>query len=357
MWIITKRELRNYFKNPILWIGLVIVIFGVSQQLFPYLKLHYFQPGTELPDLPVEEQFDAEVMSGYIPSTKERQMSDAYKKLKQTLTESMGYSEEEAEGIVSEAESRNFSALELDSYLEEQYSYLGGRWLVEESALHKGTVEEINAHIEKKMSEHPYSYYLSRKFADFGGLFMGFFATILLAFLFVRDTKGDTYELLHTKPVSSRAYILGKVMGGFLAMLAVLGLLNLIFGIACGVVGSRNGFPVNYLDFPVASILYIVPNLLMITCIYTMISMLFKSPYPAVPLMFVYQVYSNMGSRGADGIYGYYGRPLAIMVRFPGRFLDTAPPPFALWNQLFLLAASALIICLAVQIWKRRRVY
>mgnify|MGYP006889194303 CR=1 FL=1 len=48
-----------------------------------------------------------------------------------------------------------------------------------------------------------------------------------------------------------------------------------------------------------------------------------------------------MGSIGPDGTYGYYGRPLAIMVRFPGLFLDTAPPPLALMNQTTLLFVSA----------------
>ena len=68
-------------------------------------------------------------------------------------------------------------------------------------------------------------------------------------------------------------------------------------------------------------------------------------------------VYSNMGSIGPDGQYGYYGKPLAIVVRFPGKFFDTAPPPMVFWNQLFLLAAAAAVTMLAVQVWKRRRVY
>ena len=67
-------------------------------------------------------------------------------------------------------------------------------------------------------------------------------------------------------------------------------------------------------DFLVASCFYILPNMLMIVSVYSLISLLFKSPLPAVPFLFLYIVYS-MGSRNAEGIYGYYGRPLAIMVR------------------------------------------
>ena len=357
MGAIIKREVWNYFKKPIVWIGFVVMVMLVSQLLFPYLTLHYFQPGTKLPELSVEELADADVMQGYIPATKEQQMANVYKKLKQVLIEEMEYSHQEAENIITELAEKELSAKELDQYLEEHYSYLNGYWLVEESAFYRGTVEEINTHIKQKMEEHPYSYYFSRKFADFGGLFMGFFAVIMLAFLFIRDTKNDIYELLHTKPISAVSYVLGKIIGGFLVMFIILVILNIIFGVVCELIGRKNGFPVRVWDMPVASFLYIIPNLIMITCIYAVISLLFKNPYPAVPLLFLYIIYSNMGSRGPDGIYGYYGRPLAIMVRFPGRFLDTTPPPFVLWNQVFLIIASIIIICFSVWLWKRRRVY
>lgn len=74
-------------------------------------------------------------------------------------------------------------------------------------------------------------------------------------------------------------------------------------------------------------------------------------------LMIICIIYSNMGSRGADGHYGYYGRLLAIMVRFPGKFLETGALPMAMINQIFLLTASAVLIFLAAVIWKRRRIF
>ena len=110
-------------------------------------------------------------------------------------------------------------------------------------------------------------------------------------------------------------------------------------------------------DFLLATCLYILPNMLMIVSVYSLISLLFKSPLPAVPLLLLYMVYSNMGGRNADGVYGYHGRPLAIMVRFPGTLFDTTPPPMALLNQSFLILAAMCIFFISVQIWKRRRVY
>ena len=35
---------------------------------------------------------------------------------------------------------------------------------------------------------------------------MAFFATVLLSFLFIQDTRKSTYELLHTKPVTAVSY-------------------------------------------------------------------------------------------------------------------------------------------------------
>lgn len=192
---------------------------------------------------------------------------------------------------------------------------------------------------------------------DFAGLFMGFFATVLLSVLFMQDTRRNTYELLHTKPVSAGKYLSGKVGGGFVVCLIILAVLNLIFYGLCLVSAGDSGFTVRLSDFLLATCLYILPNMLMIVSIYSLVSLLFKSPLPAVPLLLLYIVYSNMGSRNAEDIYGYNGRPLAIMVRFPGGFFDTAPPPMALLNQSFLILAAVCIIFLAVQIWKRRRVY
>lgn len=239
----------------------------------------------------------------------------------------------------------------------EGYGYYDAHYEYENTAYYKGTREEINAYIAKKLENRTFSYYFSRKFADFTGLFMGFFATVLLSFLFMQDTRRNTYELLHTKPVSAGKYLSGKAGGGFAVCLIILAVLNLIFFGLCLASAGNRGFEVRLTDFLLADCFYILPNMLMIVSVYSLISLLFKSPLPAVPLLLLYIVYSNMGSRNAEGIYGYYGRPLAIMVRFPGGFFDTAPPPMVLMNQSFLILAAACILFLSMQIWKRRRVY
>ena len=43
MMAIMKREIRNYLKRPLFWLGVVIVVLGVYVHLDPYLKIHYIR--------------------------------------------------------------------------------------------------------------------------------------------------------------------------------------------------------------------------------------------------------------------------------------------------------------------------
>lgn len=357
---IVKRELKNYLKNPVYWVGLAFMIVVLYQILNPYLNIHYFQSDQEIEELKPESAADADISDGYVLSSEEERMDLACGLIEKDLVKTLGISEQEAACITAEMRQKKLSAAEMEEELAEKHGFHGKygiKYYFEISEYHKADAKEANRCIEEKLKAHTFSFYFSRKFADFCGLFMGFFAAVLLAFLFIRDTRRDTYELLHTKPLSAAGYVCGKAGGGFLAMLAVWGILVIIFGAMCEFCGRRAGFPVSMWDFLRTASIYILPNMLMVTSIYAGAALIFKNPLPAVPLMFLYIIYSNMGSRGPGGEYGYFGRPLAIIVRFPGKFFDTAPPPMALLNQTVLIFAALLLISLTAVIWKRRRVY
>lgn len=351
---ILKREVRNYMKKPLFWVGIAVVAFMVFQNVSPYMNIHYLTEGEEIVNDYPEIFREGDVFEGYVPMDGESRREAWEEHVQETLVAEFQMKQEEAQAVINEMEGMDI--MEACGYLEE-YGYYGAYNAYVDTAYHKGTEEEINSYIAEKLENRPFSYYFSRKFADFAGLFMGFFATVLFSVLFMQDTRKNTYELLHTKPVSAGNYLLGKVAGGFTVCLIILAILNLVFFSLCSILTKTSGFEVKLKDFLLATCLYILPNMLMIVSVYSLISLLFKSPLPAVPLLLLYMVYSNMGSRDAKGVYGYYGRPLAIMVRFPGTFFDTAPPPMALLNQSFLIFASAGIIFISMQIWKRRRVY
>lgn len=354
MWQVLKREVKNYMKNPLFWIGIAAGVWMIVQDTGPYLDIHYLKEGETIVNDYPENCRDGDVFDGYVPAEKELRREMWEERIQEILISEFEMESAKAQSVIDEMKGMDIE--EAGRHLEE-YGFYDAHYEYMNTAYRKGTREEINAYIAGKLKNKTFSYYFSRKYADFAGLFMGFFATVLLSVLFMQDTRRNTYELLHTKPVSAGKYLSGKVGGGFVVCLIILAVLNLIFYGLCLVSAGDSGFTVCLSDFLLATCLYILPNMLMIVSIYSLVSLLFKSPLPAVPLLFLYIVYSNMGSRNAEGIYGYNGRPLAIMVRFPGGFFDTAPPPMALLNQSFHILAAVCIIFLAVQIWKRRRVY
>ena len=353
MSVIMRREIKNFLKRPLFWIGVFIVVIGVFQDVRPYLGISYVSSDKEISLNTPSTIDDADITDGYIPTNEEDRRKMWEEGIQKNLVSEFEMGQEEAEAVIEEMKEMDIQ--EACEYLETKYHYYNAIYAYEDTELHQGTAEEINSYIEDKLESHPFSYYFSRKFADFSGLYMGFFAAVMLAALFWQDTRKNTYELLHTKPVQAGQYMFGKVAGGFFVCLIVLAILNLIFWAACCIFTKSSGFEVNLVDFLVATGLYILPNMLMIVCVYGLISLLFKNPLPAVPLLILYMVYSNTGSRNAEGVYGYYGRPLAIMVRFPGRFFDTAEPPMVLLNQSFLILAAIGIILICIQLWKRRR--
>ena len=354
MYLILKREVKNYIKRPLFWIGIAVVVLMVFFNVRPYLDIHYLAEGETIVNDYPEIFRDGDVFEGYVPTKEELRREVWEEQIQETLISVFQMNHAQAQSLINEMNEMDIMAA--CKYLE-KYNFYSAYAVYVDTAYHKGTPEEINSFIAERLESKTFSYYFSRKFADFAGLFMGFFATVLLAALFMQDTRKNIYELLHTKPVSAGNYLLGKVGGGFTVCLLILAVLNLIFWVLCSILTKSSGFEVRLTDFILATCFYILPNMLMIISVYSLISLLFKSPLPAVPLLLLYMVYSNMGSRNAQGIYGYYGRPLAIMVRFPGTFFDTAPPPMVLLNQSFLILASAGILFISMQIWKRRRVY
>ncbi|MDO4336750.1 MAG: ABC transporter permease subunit [Eubacteriales bacterium] len=353
MSVIMKREIKNFLKRPLFWIGVLIVVLGVFQDVRPYLGISYVSSDKDLSFHTPSSIADADITDGYVPTKEEDRRKMWEEEIQENLVSDFEMGQEEAEAVIEEMKGMDIQ--EACEYLETKYHYYNALYAYEDTELHQGTAEEINFYIKSKLKSHRFSYYFSRKFADFSGLYMGFFASVMLAALFWQDTRKNTYELLHTKPIRAGQYVLGKAAGGFFVCLIVLAILNLVFWAACRIFTKSSGFEVNLMDFLAATSLYILPNMLMIVCVYSLISLLFKNPLPAVPFLILYMLYSNTGSRNEEGVFGYYGRPLAIMVRFPGRFFDTVSPPMALMNQGFLILASASILLICTLLWKRRR--
>ena len=227
---IIKRQIKSYLKNPVFWVGILVVFIGVYRLLVPYLTIHYVEKDEKLA---TEEgkiwDWEGDIMDGYVPSTPEKQRKLWENSIFNSLMKDFEMSEAEATLVIQEIQD-----MEIDKacqYLEDNYKYYGAEYAYEDFQYHAGSREEINQYIRERLDEHDFSYYFSRKFADYVGLYMGFFATVFLAFLFMQDMRKNTYELLHTKPIKGWKYIFGKTVSGFLLMLFGLILLNV--GLFC----------------------------------------------------------------------------------------------------------------------------
>lgn len=355
---IIEMELKRYFRNPIYYIGAVIVILGVYSSISPYLKIHYFNDESEIHTLEEHSEIaDADIMDGYIPAAKEDQYNMGLERIGQIMVDEFGLSQAEANELASRLKKSRMSFMEIADYMETKYSFYSANVYFYEAEMKQANAAEANHYIENSLKEHTYSNYFSRKYADYFSVYIVFYAIFMFAFLFIRDSKGDIYELLHTKPVRAWQYISGKILGGLAAIGVTAGTVTLLFDVLVILHGRAAGFPVSFLDLYFAVILYVLPNLLMVASVHTGIAVLFKSPLPAVPALVLYMIYSNMGCRLEDGSFGYNLRKLAILVRFPDPFFETTAPPQAVFNQVFLLVCAMLVIVLSITIWKRRRVY
>lgn len=353
---IIKYEIKFYLKNPIFYIGILLVFFGVYQNVKLYLGIHYFQSEEEIAAIQPEVRSDGDIMHGFVPTTKEEQMEIGFADIQESLQENFGMSEEEINEIIDYLKGSGFGIAEINRYLEEKYSFYNGDYSFWDAEKKQVSAAEANEYMESSMEEEAYTSYFSRKYVDYLGVYILFFVIILFAFLFYRDMKKDIYELLHTKPISSFRYIAGKVMGGFAAAMIAVVILTVLFDILSVSHGIRAGFPTSSLDIWKPVLLYVVPNIFMVSCFYAGVSLVFQNPLPAVPALMLYMVYSNMGSVNDEGRFGYYGRIFAILVRFPEHFFAAKIPEMVLPNQIFLMILAMLLLALGVLIWKRRRV-
>ena len=350
------REFKNYMKNPLYWAGIVILVISIYSSLSGYLNIHLFGGSQEIEQLDEVSPTDADVMNGYIPTTTtEEQIDIGLKDIKRTFIDSYDMTEQEAEQAIQDVKAQNLSVAGTIKYLEEEYQFYDGKAVFIEAEQKQVTADELNDYIESRLSEHSYAYYFTKKYVDFTGFHVAFFSGILLAFLFIRDMKKDTYELLHTKPISAGSYVMGKYFGGILPLSLAVLIITVIFTVLC----QRNDLQASIIDsfrnMMVGTVLYVMPTVLITTGIYVLISLLFRNPLPALPLILAYIVYSNMGSYDANGNYGFYGQILGMLFRFEGKFFETETLPVFLLNQIALLLLTVLFVSIGIWRWRKRR--
>ena len=172
-----RQELKNYFKNPLYWVGILFILYGLFQILSPYLDVHYFHSKQEVQQTKPESLADADIMDGYVKSTEKERIDLAAKKIQSMIVKEFGEDAENVRETLKEIRASGKSVSEMSDAIGEIYGYPKGysfQYYYQVYEYHKGTKNEINKDLKEKLTAHSYSWYFGRKFADFGGLYLGF---------------------------------------------------------------------------------------------------------------------------------------------------------------------------------------
>ena len=137
---IIKRSILDYLKNPVLWIGLIIIVASIYQCLSSYLQIHYIKPNEQVTQNDVALG-DADVMDGYIPTSddkeRRREWEDTIREtLMDTSKNGFGFSRQEADDVVKKIQ--NMDVKTASEFLESQYGYYNAIYAYEDLEIHKG---------------------------------------------------------------------------------------------------------------------------------------------------------------------------------------------------------------------------
>lgn len=345
---IFKNQVKSYYKNILFYIGIIIVALVTYLNCAKYLNLHYIENKSELEKV---YKVDSEgIVAGRIPTTYSEKLKDVY-----TYLRSIGSPEKFVEEIQHHIEENSLDFRDIYIYLEKEKDLKGISLEIERKySEKKGTMKEINDLISQYLSKGIFSEKISNKFIDFLSLYLALFTILISFFLFKNELRKDTYELLHTKSFKASNYILSKVLGQVFAI--ILASAVVLIGLTvCSIETSKQ----LHVDYDILSLfwsfsIFCIPTIIYISSFSCLSSLIFKTPIPAIPLLFLQVIYSNTGSTASDGSFIYVVRPLSLLTRFPGDLFKTVVKNEMYYNSVLLLLVSLIFLIASVQLWKRR---
>lgn len=356
MCFVIKTKMIRIMKNPVFAIGLIVMLIFVYMQCGRYLDIDYLTVNSQIK--PVDEELigDADVIDGYIPMTEEECYIDRMFSFRDNLIKNVGMDEDQVNEMINTA--LNMERQDAIDFLERECPFVADLSVFFSSGERKklGTVTEINGYISEALDKEDFMDYLGRKYIDYLGTIFVFFCLILYPFYFDLDSRKDIYELLHTKPVSGRKYILLQVLGSMLIGLLAVVVVTLISQGFVFVNKDRFDFAVNTARIWKYTLWCLIPTIIYISAVFLFFSILFKSPFPALPFIFIQILYSNAGVTSANGSFVYKHRLGAVMIRYPELFFETRLSDNFYAKQAFLLALGVMVMIAAAVLWEKKRV-
>ena len=357
MWKIVKCDVKRLLKNPLYYIGFLLIVINVWMCCKGYLDIQYFQDDYKPVEFSTEERVELDINKGFIPPSDERERVEiGLKEFKEMMLSDNVMSVSEVDSIIDKILEENMSVKEALNYLNKDKNIHISKDIFSDSkCLKAATADELNEYINEKLSNCTYTSYFSRKFVDYFGIYLIILISIVLIFLTMYDYSKNTYELLHTKVLSTPRYILAKVSSGVLSIMAFVIIIVVFFDCIVTWHGIQQGFNVNFFDLWKYILLFTLPSVLFTVCFNIFITCILKKAIISIPLMMLLLLYANQGLF-VSGEYTYKHRLFQVTSRFPGLFFETSTDNILFINQILLIILSVVMIIVACKAWERRRI-
>lgn len=356
MCFILKNKMFRIMKNPVYYIGGILMLVFVYIQCSKYLQIKYITSDSEIKVVDEDSYGDADVMDGYIPMSEEEKVGIGFENLRSDLIEVVGMNEIQVDALCTVAQTMEIK--DAIDYIEKECPALSNinYYFFGLEAKKQGTPAETNKYIKDAVNKENFIDYFGRKYVDYLGTTLVFFCLIMYPFFYGNDSKKDIYELLHTKPISGRKYILSQALGGILAGSSIIVVITIVFQMIIFLHKGRLDFPVNIMGIWKYVFACLVPSIVYISSVFLLIGNIFKTPFPAIPILFIQILYSNAGVTNLEGVFEYNHRLGAILIRYPGLFFETKTASNFFPNQMALIVFSVIFLILSIVFWEKKRV-
>ena len=354
MKFILKKRMKWILKNPVYYLGGIVLGIFVIFKCYDYLHIHYFSSDSEIVSVMEDEIGDADIMHGYIPMTDKDKYDVGIKNLKNDLIEVIGVEANSVEDFLERIEGKNIEdSLQM---IQEEYPFLSNveNYFYISEAKIKASVNEANSYITSALNTEDFTDYLGRKYSDYLGVGLSFYCLILFAFFYNYDYKKDVYELLHTKQICGWKYLLGKTLASFFVVVFMLVIITSVFSII--LIKAQLPFPIHIYKIWKYVFVCNVPIVMYISVAYLLITGIFRTQLPTIPILFIQLLYSNSGVNDTNGIYYYVPKIGTILIRFPEMFFETNFSSSIYVNQIILSVVSLCLFLLSVKIWNTKQI-
>lgn len=210
-WSLVKKDFMLLLKSPLTYIGVLSMVVILYITVSPYIKLYDdFQPDGET----MEYSYDGNITDGYIPTPENERWEYVSQEMEAYLVSECEMSHEDAQKQMDEVLSKGWTVQEIRQFFIDEYGIVGFQSVWNMSAYKKADAGEVQQYLDSVFQEESYTSYLGRKYADYLGITSILFTISVFAILLMRDMRKSIYSFIHTKPISSRNYVLGKYIAG-----------------------------------------------------------------------------------------------------------------------------------------------